>query len=269
MKKTITSIVLTAVMALGINVAQAASLEDSQVKELNKKAAAKVTYYNDAISLNITYVGSSTQAVVNVGSGTLTTLVPGPVGTTDLSYNLANTAYDTMGELCDAIDADDDYECSLVDSKRDDSSILTQNVTGTNTQNAKAAGGFNVLIDSGCVELASGTQFELRLGITPREGKAVVLKYCTGNASITSTEQLKVWGKLAKYAGVSDGVTRNDTTEVFSVPLAEDTDKTIGNIYNMNFLEFAKDEHVVIGTHDNDTAQVADTNSLVCFWDEK
>ena len=257
---------ILAVLMLTVGSASAASLEFLQVKELDKKASAKYLTYNDAVSLNIHYVGTSTQAIVYVSSGVLTTYVPGPSGTQDLNYNLAAAAYDTMGEVCDAIDADGDYTCSLIDAKRDDSSILTQNSAISNSDDLKAAGGFDVKIDSGCVELDDGTQFVLRLGITPASGKAVVLKYCKFINS--GTDVFNIWGKLAKYAGVSDGVTRNDTTKIYGPVTADNTATTEGDVYGGNWLEFGKDEHVVIGSSVADTAQAAE-DYLTCVWDEK
>ena len=258
---------MVAVIMLSASFASAASLEFLQVKELDKKASAKYLTYNDAVSMNIHYVGSSTQAIVYVASGSLTTYVPGPSATQDLNYDLTDASYDTMGELCDAIDADSDYTCSLIDVKRDDASILTQNVSAvSNTYDMKLSTGYDVKIDSGCVELAAGTQFVLRLGITPASGRAVVLKYCTFINS--GTDVFNVWGKLAHYAGVSDGVTRNDTTKVFAPVTADNTATTWGNQYGVNWIEFAKDEHVVIGSSVADTAQAAE-DYLTCVWDEK
>lgn len=248
----------------------AATGSSLNTEELNRRSYAKIVTYDTEVAMNITYVGSSTQAVVYVGTGAFITYVPGPAATQDLSYDLSNASYDTMGELCDAIDDDSDYECSLSDAKRDDSSLLLQQKTLSNDHNAKASGGFDVKIDSGGVqaEFVDGSAYIMRLGITPATGNRVILKYCIGNFSGT-TDTLRVWGKLAKYANSSDGVTRNDTTLVYKDATAEDTDKTVGNIYGVPFIEFAKDEHVVIGSYDNDTAQSGSTNQLSCVWDEK
>jgi len=266
MKKLIT---LAAIAMFSITSAFALNLRELQEKELNKKANAKITEYNDAVSFNVKYTGSSTQCVVNVGSGTFTTRLPGPGGTIDLNWDLAQAASNTMGELCDLINSEDDYSCSMIDSKRDDNSILTMNIAAVIASNAKAVGGYDVLIDSGCIELMSGNQFTLRLGITPSTDKSVVLKNCKTHFSAATTDDVMVWGKLAKYSGVSDGVTRNDTTVVYKQLFTESAERTIGNIYGGNFLEFAKNEHVVVGLFLTDITAQDTSDYIVCEWDEK
>jgi hypothetical protein len=230
MKKILIAVILAVCSANAF----AISADDLIVRQYSKKAAAGRRVISDQVSLNVQYTGSSTQAVVAVGSGTFSTYLPGPNGTIDLNYQLDNASWDTMGELCDAINSQDYYSCSLVDAKRDDNSILTMNIAAVNASDAKLAGGYNVLIDSGAVQLMNGTGDILRLGITPETGKRVILKYCIGNINVI--DSLRVWGKLAKYSSTSDGVTRNDTTNVFAQVTADDTDLTIGNIYGVDFL---------------------------------
>lgn len=242
------------------------------VRQYSKKASSARKVISDQSLMTIFYTGASTQAVVAVGSGTLSTYLPGPSGTIDLNYQLDAAAYNTVGELCDAIDAEDNYSCALADGKSDDVSLIAMNIAAANANDAKAAAGYSVLIDSTTSSAAdpatylNGTGSVLRLGITPESGKRVVLKYCIGNINVI--DSLVVWGKLGKYASVSDGVTRNDSTLVYSAVTADDTDKTIGSIYGLDFIEFAKDEHVVIGSLDRDSSQAA-ANFLECTWDEK
>lgn len=253
-------------LALFASNAAALGSEELIVRSLNKKASAGIRVISDQSMMNITYVGTSTQCIVVVGSGSITTYDPGPSATADLNYDLSAAANNTAGEICDLIDAEDNYTCKLMDSKRDDNSILSMNVAVANLTDLKAVGGYNVLIDSGTVELAGGTGNILRFGIRPASGKAVVLKYCIGNINVI--DSLRVWGKLAKYVGATDGVTRNDTTLVYNAITADDTDKTIGNIYGVDWMEFGKDEHVVIGSYDNADQQAA-ANNIQCVWDEK
>jgi len=259
-------ILVTIIMALCSANAFAISSDDLIVRQLSRKATSARRVISDQSLMTIFYTGSSTQAVVAIGSGTLSTYLPGPDSAIDLNYQLEAAAYDTVGELCDAIEAEDDYSCEMKDGKRSDVSINTMNIAAVITSDAKLAAGYDVLIDSGAVELMNGTGDMLRLGITPESGKRVVLKYCIGNINVI--DSLRVWGKLGKYSDVSDGVTRDDSTLVYSIVTADDTDKTIGSIYGLDFLEFAKDAHVVIGSLDDDNAQAA-ANFLECVWDEK
>jgi hypothetical protein len=64
-------------------------------------------------------------------------------------------------------------------------------------------------------------------------------------------------------------VTRNDTTTVISgVVVLDDTATNVGNIYDGYWLEFAKDQHVVISAGSGTSTQ-ASGNYLTCYWDEK
>ena len=258
MRKLIVGFILAALTAGN---AYALSSESALISEYTKKAVADINDYNDAALFNVKYVGSSTQAAVVITQGAFGT--EAPIGTADLALTTAN--YATVGAMCDAINADADYVCTMKDGKRDDSSVLMKIVAASAATDAKAAGGYDVLIDTGGTTATD--PYILRLGITPATDKRVVLKYCTGN--INAVDSLAVYGKLAKYEGVSDGVTRNDSTLVYSEVTADDTDKTIGNIYDTSgWIEFAKNEHVVIGSVDGDTTQAAG-NFIKCAWFEK
>ena len=270
MKTTLKAVVLTAFLAAvpAVQESQALVGSDAIQAEYTQKAATAMRIITTQSMMTVTYVGTSTQAVVAIGTGTFKTFLPGPDATVDLNYDLSNAAYDTAGELCDVIEALANYKCALADSKRNDNSLLAGNIAAATANDAKAVGGYSVLIDSAGIHAGyvGGTADVMRLGIKPATGKRVVLKYCIGN--INAVDTLRVWGKLAKYAAADDGVTRNDTTLVYSAITADDTDKTIGSIYGGRFAEFEKDEHVVIGSNDNDTAQAA-ANLIECNWDEK
>ena len=260
MIKTLKAMMVFALMLIVGN-AYAASLQDLQVQDLAKIPVSKYVAYNGATSLDITYTGASTQCAVAFDGYTFTTAVP--IGTTDLSVSLAAAAYDTMGELCDYINAQTNYKCKLIGAKRDDASLLLANVSAAVATDAKANGGYNIGFSTGGV---STIQYINRLGIVPMDGHKVVLKYCTGQNDGTGT--VKIYGKLAKYASATDGVVRNDTTLVWNQADVDDTAIIVGNQYNGNWMEFAKDEHVVISLGNATTQQTA-TSSVSCFWDEK
>jgi len=273
MKPLIKLAVLPALLLVA-GVAQAASLADLQVKDLDKIYISKFVDYNDSSLMNVTYVGASTECVLTITSYSVTAYAP--EGTADSNfgtsgvYRIDNTAYDTIGELCDAIDADTGYECSLNDGKRNDASnLLLDQTAASGTNDAKSAGGFNILLDSGTY--TSTTALALKIGITPQSGRRVILKNCISNSN--TTPSLIVYGKLRKYEHASDGVTRNDTTAVWtSVASVDDTT----TIYPYNsaswtgqpWLEFGKDEHVVI-SETGTAVQAAGTNFMMCFWEEK
>lgn len=254
---------ITLFTALAPFKASALGPDEALVREYSKKSVSGYVLPGNATLIKITYVGSSTQAAVNIAADAFTTQAP--IGTEDLSYDLSNASYDTLGEFCDAVQAEDDYNCALTGGKRDDDSSLLIDVTAATTTDAKAAGGYSVEIDTAGAVSADNTYIN-RLGITPESGKKVVLKYCNVQSDAIGT--LKIYGKLSKFASASDGVTRNDTTLVASMATADDTSETDGNIYGGNWLEFAKDEHVVISVGNVATAQTA-TSFIECFWDEK
>lgn len=239
----------------------ALGVDEVMLAAYNAKSAAEIRVISDETLMNVTYSGASTEAAIGISSYGFTTYTP--IGTADLSYDLEAAAYDTVGELCDAIQAESDYGCKLTGGIRSDSTHLLKDVTAATATDAKANGGYDVLIDTGGV--VATDPYILTLGITPSTGKRVVLKYCIGN--INSVDSLNVYGKLAKYAGDTT-VTRNDTTKVYSAITADDTDKTIGNIYGVPWIEFAKDEHVVIRSADADSTQAA-ANYIECVWNEK
>lgn len=262
MKKLLTALLLVIATAPAF----AISSDDLLVREYSKKSNAEFRDYNDATLLNITYTGSSTECIVGITLDSLTTATP--YGTADLTIDMSAAAYDTLGEVCDYLNAQDGYSCALNGGKRNDDSSITTNITATVvTTDAKASGGYYLVdIDSGSAVSDGSVAYINRIGVTPESGKRVVLKYC--NVTNDGTGSLNVYGKLAKYASVSDGVTRNDTTLVSSIADVDDTAKIVGNIYGGYWIEFAKDEHVVISAGNASVAQTA-TSSLECFWDEK
>lgn len=254
-----------AVITLMPSLCSAISLQDLQVKELDKVMVAEFNDYNDATLMKVKYTGDETTAVINFSSGTLS--IDAPVGTAILSsatIDYSNAAVDTLGELCDYINAQTDIECSLVGGKRNDSSGLLWNPL--NGQNIADSDGYSVAIGTGGYQTDEKYAYVNRVGITPQSGRRVLLKYCV--ATTDGTGDLRVYGKLRKYETSSDGVTRDDTTEVLRIASVDDTEKTFGNIYSGYWLEFGKDEHVVISAGNASTAQTS-TSSMQCFWDEK
>lgn len=252
------------------NNASAISLADLQIKDLDKIAVSEYVDNNDGSLMNVKYDGTTATAVMYVSSGMLNIDVPsGTALVSSISLNAA--AYNTLGELVDFLNTKTDITAVLKGGKRDDLSVLLANeASGYTARDIKAAGGYSMLIGTGAVGGADTSPQMMRIGITPQTDRRVVLKYC--NVTNDGTGVLAIYGKLAKYAGASDGVTRDDTTSVASMTTADDTAETDGNIYSNYWLEFDKNAHVVVvagtvlGT--GGTAQTS-TSSLECYWDEK
>lgn len=266
MKKTII-LVLGALFLTLAPKCNALSAGDVLLAEFNKNATAEQVDYNDASLMKVTYVGVATQSAIGItGADAFTT--EAPIGTADLSFDMSAAAYDTLGELCDAIDADADYTCVLTGGKRSDDASLLKNITLAAATDSKVAGGYSVLIDTAGVLTANDPYF-MRVGITPQVGRRVVLKHCSVQNDGAGT--LLVYGKLAKFEGAADGVTRNDSTLVWSEPTADDTAENVPNSTvtgDDEWLEFGVNEHVVVSAGNATTTQTS-TSFLRCSWFEK
>lgn len=251
----------------------AANLPKSQMKELEKFANGRFVDLDDSHLININYVGSSTEACLGISSWTI--ISETPQGTADTSfgtsgtYNLGASAYDSIGELCDAIDFLSDYECTITDGKRNDDPKYMLDVTAVSgSYDANAVGGYNVLLDSGTY--ASDTAQHIRIGINPKEGYRVILKRCMANGN--GTKKLEISGKLRRFEGIEDGVTRNDNTIVWT---SEASSEGADEYYPVDsssapigrWLEFGINEHVVISMNCD---EIVDSDNLMwCEWIEK
>ena len=264
-------------LALGALPAKADNLEDAQLRFFNAYNSADRVNTSSSVAMNLSYVGSSTEAVVTIAVGAITAYAP--QGTADTtfgvsagSYAFVGATYDTFGELCDAIDALASYECVLKGAKRDDNTTTIRDQTATTgTNDLKAVGGFDVYFDTGGMSnLANGTYFE-RIGFVPNSGKRVLLKSCLINVSTNVTAgSFNVYGKLRRYEGVSDGVTRNDTTLVYEDPtVAFGTDETTTwTESGLGGLEFAKDAHVIVSAGNGTVIQPVGGFAR-CLWSER
>ena len=265
---------LLAVGMASVPKAHAKSLKDLQVAELDKINAASRRVIGNMGAMKMFYVGSATAAVLGIEHLRIIAYAPQFVpdsnfGTSGI-YQISDAAYDTFGELCDAVDALTDYECDLTDGKRDqNSNQLRDQVAADGTNDLKAVGGFEIQQDTGgAYDVADEDVFKLQIGITPNVGRRVLLKECKANINVIDT--FKVYGKERKKEGASDGVTRDDTTNVWNTITADDTDLTTTfSVNGLGGLEFGKDEHVVITGGDGGTGVQAAANFLECKWEEK
>lgn len=266
--------IVVAVSGVLVAPASALSLDDAWMKVVNAIGVAQRAESNDSDCLNLRYVGASTQSIVAVTPTAISAYAPFNVADTSFgssgSYDLTAAAYDTMGELCDAIDGLSDYTCQLLGCKRDDDSqILRDRAAKAGDQELqRPESGYTAKIDSGASSVDGAPQgFVIRVGVQPATGRRVVVKKIVANANVAGS--LQVFGKLRKYAGADDGVTRNDTTKVWQSALADDTDSTVDFTVNGSVgLEFAEGEHVVMSAG-NGTGIQAAANFLSAIWEER
>ena len=255
---------------MGMSQLSHAGLQQLQVAELSQIDTARRMDYNDSHFAKITYVGSSTEAVLTISSWTVTSYAP--EGTADTNFGTAGTydvsaaAYDTMGELCTAINALSDYTCTLTGGKPDDDpKYLLDQTAASGTNNLKAAGGYSIILDSGTY--AATVAQHMRIGITPGDTQRVTIERCFNNGE--GTVNLEVSGKLREFEGTEDGVTRNEDDVVWvSAASTDDTDEyypvdSVTAPIN-EWLEFGRGERVVISY--NAAAALTSTNSLWCEW---
>ena len=250
----------------------AESLDGYNFSNAAKIGMAKNSAYNASNVMTITYVGTSSQSAIGITAAAITAAAP--LGTADTtfgtagSYDITAAAYNTMGKLCDAINALANYNCVLIGAKRGDLSTLMQLVTASASTDAAAAGGYTMKWSTGTTTSTDTDPYIIRQGITPLVGRSVVLKKCIVQNDGVGT--LLVYGKLRKYGlAAPDGVSRGDDTLVWSEATANDTALT--QTWEGSFgggLEFEKDAHVVVSIGNVATAQTA-TSTLECYWDEK
>lgn len=280
----------TLLLMLGLAVlapmkALAGPAEDSQVKLDTARSFWYEVRANSSPFVNLYYVGSASQAIVHVDADSIEAEAPFATDDTGFgtsgSYDLTAAAYDTMGELCDAIDLLADYGCELTGAKRDDSSVLLRDRVGLNTDNLKAAGGFDVNLDTGSTIVGVGSwsvnTYDLRLGLAPSDStKSLVLKECEVNAN--GATDYRVFGKSARYdinsrPNARKPVSITDTTEVWREVIADDTaesyDWTPASAMSAgDGWQFARGAHVVVSAGNSTNVQ-APANFLRCLFEER
>ena len=262
-------------------VAFAKTIQDAAAERLSANAYWVQGSSSDSKVMLLYYVGTSTESVVTITNAAITAYAP--AGTADTSfgtasgeYDLSAAAYDTYGELCDAIDALANFGCELEGGKRGDNTTRLRNQTAASgTNDLKAAGGFEVLQDSGTAPGAMSA-FDIRVWASPStRGKRIILHkcewYCNG------ADSLKVFGKSWKDERIKEGIHRDfrqatlDTDdEVYSEVIADDTAEsqdfsaTSGN----NPWSFAENSDVVVSCG-NGTSVQATANYLRCLFEER
>ena len=254
--------------------AKAENLRDLQYDLLAANYAAEYVASNNTEMIKIEYVGSSTEAVVSVRNTEISAYAP--AGTLDTGfgvagyYQFANPLYDTIGEVCDAIELLADYKCTMLAAITDDAPKFLRDQLWTASGDLKAVGGLRLKSDTGGSDDISDTfTFFERVGITPLKGRRVLLKEC--KMSSNGTDALKAFGKLRRFEGSVDRVTRNDSTIVWAEGTVDETTKTVTwtDANGRGGLLFGKGEHVVAGIDNDGTSQQFATNAIECRWEER
>lgn len=284
--KSLCKTLLASVLALGALVAPAAAIsnEEAAVRNLGTTSF-WVSASTDSKAMLLYYVGSATEAVVTIDHNSIDAYAPYNVADTGFgssgSYDITAAAYDTLGELCDAIDSLSDYACVLLGAKRDDNSLLLRDQTqASGTNDLKAAGGFEVKFGTGSATASPANMensFIIRIGATPRTGKHIVLKKCDVN--VNGADNYRVFGcdmaaslqdsaAYAKSASFTPG-TCNDTIKVWEEVVADDTTET----YDFTAGEgegwiFGAGKHVVVSGGNNASVQ-ATANYVRCLFEER
>jgi hypothetical protein len=279
-------VVLAMALTFLAPVAHAKPMEDVVSSRLGAVSYWVSASSSDSKAMLLYYVGSGSEAYVTIDHNSIDAQVP--FGTTDTgfgssgSFDLTASAYDTLGELCDAIDLEDDYGCVLLGAKRDDNSLLLRDQSATNgTNNLKAAGGFEVRFGTASATASPAGPNEsriLRVGATARVGKSLVLKKCEWN--VNGADNGRVYGCSAGTSSSDLGVEQDgmdfpqsqcsDTSELWREVIADDTNEEwdwtsrSGN----DGWQFAQDSHVVVSGGNNASVQET-TNFLRCLFEER
>ena len=215
--------------------ARAENLSEAEMRDRDSINYVVRVSTNLSQAVNLSYIGTSTEALVTITQTALTFYAPfnvadsgiGATGWNTGSYDLSASSTNSIGEVCDLINATTYYRCKLLGARRDDNASLLRDQTEVSGTNALgAAGGFDVFFDSGGVNAVTGTNF-LSIGVTPNAGKRVKVLQCKSNTQGVSNQTFNISGVLRKYEGSNDGVTRDDSTIVYTSSAGvTNTDKT-------------------------------------------
>lgn len=205
--------------AFNLNDATMAQLDESYDSEYTTMLSTTPASGNEQTAFKLYYTGTSSEAVVTVGSTGIT--FQAPFGTNDPTFPsglVSATTYPTVGQMCDAINATGGkYQCRLEDARRSDlPATLLGTTAASGVNNLKAIGGFAVAFTNASNSTTSAPYF-LSMGINPPAGRRAILKKCTfyGAASAAGTVQFSITGVKRSFENSVDGVTRNDSTLVW------------------------------------------------------
>jgi len=242
------------------------------------------------IGLTLYYVGSSTQAVVTIGNTGIVNFYA-PYNVPDLTvfpnssfsvYDMSVSTSNTVGQFCAAVNQSASYRCVLNGLRSDNLGTLLNNyIESSSVGNLKSAGGFQVGVDSGGVQVpaagvwGSTVTVMLAVGMNPMQQQhRVVLRKCVANLNDATGLQLRIYGEQRQYEGLESGPiaapitffsngrsvnsnvpvqnlasNQTDATLVWAGTMTSGTDTTVDFTAGQSpgyGLEFAKGQHVVV-----------------------
>ena len=290
---------LTAVvLALWAGPVRASDLPTTQERVLGAIANAGAVDSGNSTAINLTYLGSGTEAEVTISATAMTfyynkagTLIVDPaIGTAGVVTFASTLGSNTMGALCDYINGlyaagTAKYICTLIGAKRDDAPILLADQTATTgVRNLGAVGGQNFQFE-GASTAGLGSAYVIRMGLTPATDRRIVLKQCV--VKDVGSSNLIVYGKKRKFeaAGAQSNTIAtpaaqisaahandNDTTKVWDEPTAAGTalteDWDLAGDLGGGF-EFGKNEHVVVEVGGGGSTVQVSGDYIRCKWEER
>jgi len=240
----------------------AASLEDLNVAKQDEMDWSIMVKSSDSLAINLSYVGGSSEAYVTINNEHIRAFAPFNVadttfGEANSSYSFVNagasasTGTKSVGDMCAVINGLDNYNCSLLGAKYNDSPLYLRNqAAAIDVDNLRADGGFDVKFDTAGTDQGLSVTFWERLGKTPASGKRIILKECKARiAGGSYVSQISVFGKTREYEGKSAPV--RDTRTLAWGPLdmssgVFSSSAAIFSVSGIGGLQFAKDVSVVI-----------------------
>lgn len=246
--------------------------------------------------MDLYYNGTATASYVNFNASSMTFFAPFNVADTSIgtqtsiytagTFDLAASTMNTLGQLCDAINAVAAYHCTLTGGIRSDlTTYLPASVVAVSgTNNLNSVGGYLVPV---------GTSTIQSLGIIPAQGRRVILNYCSVNGA--GVAPLQVFGVRAKYGIGAWGLDAfgnvlTDSALAWQSPAitaATTTNEPLSTLIPLPWLEFgaggvsytykappvgnAYNGHVVVRLNNfgNGSAAGSSTQFISCQWMEK
>lgn len=202
----------------------AESLESLNVKRLNETEWVEMVRGSDTVMMNLYYVGTASEAVVEISGTMIRAFAPAGTadttfGTTSSSYSFVTTTASTLGALCGVIDKLANYKCQLRAGRFSDLPDRLRNQAATTGINdLKVDGGFDVLADTGGITGTGGSAGDyaartnrtewIRVHHVPLPGQRSVWKKCvTKGSSAQFNLEFSLYGKPRKFeSGYVNGV---------------------------------------------------------------
>ncbi len=252
MKKLFGLLVALAVFSVSIEAASWRGRQEDLLLGTNK---AEYNDYNDSSPFSV-LTAAGTASTMTITGSTVTL----QVGTSyRVSLNLTTSAYDTVGEVFDAINSTHSgvYTAVAIDMRRAENSTYLGDVVSQSLATT-----YNVLFDSAVAGGGHGSDaLYTQIALTPARGKRIRLFKVTGNADVASAASTDVIIIYKEAAG-----TYAETLVMKSPILTDETDKDMTFTTNQPYggLDFKEGETVIIKTQ-GDEKQDAGAGTYVSY----